>query len=120
MNGVSHLFSTFVSRVVEQGAVVPPLCRLEVANAFQSGIKRKRIDAAYRDAPLADLERLPIAIYADTATPMPGRLPCGYPTAMRYTLWNWRSGTICLWQRSTKNYAGSHPRLPCRFSEREK
>jgi predicted nucleic acid-binding protein len=52
--------------VAEQGAVVPPLWRLEVANAFQSGIKRRRIDAAYRDASLADLERLPIAIDGDT------------------------------------------------------
>lgn len=48
--------------VAERGAIVPPLWRLEVANAFQSGIKRRRIDRAYRDASLADLSRLPIAI----------------------------------------------------------
>lgn len=52
--------------VAERGAVVPPLWRLEVANAFQSGMKRRRIDAAYRDASLADLERLPVAIDGDT------------------------------------------------------
>jgi predicted nucleic acid-binding protein len=52
--------------VAERGAFVPPLWRLEVANAFQSGIKRRRIDAAYRDASLADLEKLPITIDADT------------------------------------------------------
>ncbi len=38
--------------VAEQGAIVPPLWRLEVANAFQSGVRRGRIDAAYRDASL--------------------------------------------------------------------
>jgi len=52
--------------VARDGAVAPPLWRIEVANAFQSGIRRKRIDAAYRDASLADLGRLPIIIDADT------------------------------------------------------
>lgn len=47
------------------GAVAPPLWRIEVANAFQSAIRRKRIDAAYRDASLADLGRLPIMIDSD-------------------------------------------------------
>ena len=44
------------------GAVAPPLWRIEVANAFQSSIRRKRIDRSYRDASLADLALLPIAI----------------------------------------------------------
>jgi predicted nucleic acid-binding protein len=52
--------------VARDGAMAPPLWRIEVANAFQSGIRRKRIDAAYRDASLADLGRLPISIDADT------------------------------------------------------
>jgi len=52
--------------VARDGAVAPPLWRIEVANAFQSGIRRKRIDVAYRDASLADLGRLPISIDADT------------------------------------------------------
>ena len=52
--------------VARDGAMAPPLWRIEVANAFQSGIWRKRIDAAYRDASLADLGRLPISIDADT------------------------------------------------------
>lgn len=55
-----------LDRVVEHGAVVPPLWRLEVVSAFQTSIRRKRIDAAYRDASLADLGRLPITIDADT------------------------------------------------------
>ncbi len=41
---------------------MPPLWRLEVANGFQSAIRRKRIDARYRDASLADLKQLPIEV----------------------------------------------------------
>jgi predicted nucleic acid-binding protein len=52
--------------VAQDGAVVPPLWRLEVANAFQSGIRRKRIDKAYRDASIADLGKLPVIVDADT------------------------------------------------------
>jgi predicted nucleic acid-binding protein len=52
--------------VAQNGAVVPPLWRLEVANGFQSSIRRKRIDVAYRDASLADLGQLPITIDGDT------------------------------------------------------
>ncbi len=52
--------------VAESGAVVPPLWRLEVANGFQSGIRRKRLDAAYRDASLTDLGKLPITVDPDT------------------------------------------------------
>ena len=52
--------------VADCGAVVPPLWRLEVANGFQSGIRRKRLDAAYRDASLTDLGKLPITVDPDT------------------------------------------------------
>ena len=48
------------------GAVVPTLRPLEVANAFQVAIRRKRIDATYRDDSLSDLARLPIEIDPDT------------------------------------------------------
>ena len=41
------------------------LRRLEIVNAFQSGIRRGRIDAAYRDTSLNGLRRLPITIDAD-------------------------------------------------------
>ena len=57
---------TVFEQVIERGAFVPTLWRLEVANAFQSGIRRKRIDKAYRDASIADLGKLPILIDADT------------------------------------------------------
>ena len=55
-----------LSRVAEAGAVVPSLWRLEIANAFQSAIRRKRIDASYRDEALAALSQLPITVDEDT------------------------------------------------------
>lgn len=55
-----------LDRVADGGAVVPNLWRLEVANGFQAAIRKKRIDARYRDASLGELVRLPISIDADT------------------------------------------------------
>jgi len=52
----------------ETGAVVPMLWRLEVANAFQSAIRRRRITAAYRDVALSALLALPITVDEDTDT----------------------------------------------------
>jgi predicted nucleic acid-binding protein len=57
-----------LDRVADAGALVPGLWRLEVANAFQTAIRRQRIDAVYRDASLAELGLMPIAIDADTST----------------------------------------------------
>ena len=55
-----------LDRVSEAGATVPTLWRLEVANAFQSAIRRKRITAPYRDQSLTELTQMPITIDADT------------------------------------------------------
>jgi predicted nucleic acid-binding protein len=44
------------------GAWVPGLWRLEVANVLEMGVRRKRHDAKFRDATLADLAQLPIQI----------------------------------------------------------
>ncbi len=55
-----------LDRVVRAGAIVPPLWRLEVANAFQTGIRRKRVDPKFRDQSLADLAQMPIALDGDT------------------------------------------------------
>ena len=55
-----------LDQVVETGAVVPTLWRLEIVNGFQMAIRRKRIDAAYRDKALAELAALPISIDPDT------------------------------------------------------
>jgi predicted nucleic acid-binding protein len=52
--------------VARTGAAVPNLWRLEVANAMLMAVRRGRIDAAYRDASLADLARLAIAVDPET------------------------------------------------------
>lgn len=54
-----------LDRVQQSGAIVPPLWRLEVANALQMAIRRGRIDSAYRDASLLDLSALDIALDTD-------------------------------------------------------
>jgi predicted nucleic acid-binding protein len=53
-------------QVAKAGAIVPSLWRLEVANALQSAMRRKRIDAAFRDESLADLRSFPISVDSDT------------------------------------------------------
>lgn len=55
-----------LDRVVASRAWVPSLWRLEVANSLQSAVRRKRIDAAFRDASLADLDLLNIQTDRDT------------------------------------------------------
>jgi predicted nucleic acid-binding protein len=57
---------TVLDQVTAIGATVPSLWRLEVANALHMAVKRKRIDAAFRDASLADLGALRITIDTDT------------------------------------------------------
>ncbi len=51
-----------LNRVVEDGALVPALWRLEVLNGLQVAVRRGRITLAYRDASLDDLRALAIAI----------------------------------------------------------
>ena len=51
-----------LDRVIGEGGVVPPLWRYEVANGLQMAVRRRRIDAAYRDASLAELRLLPISL----------------------------------------------------------
>ena len=60
------LCMNLLAQVSRTGAVVPSLWRLEIANALQNGIKRKRIDVAYRDATIQSLRILPIEIDPDT------------------------------------------------------
>jgi predicted nucleic acid-binding protein len=54
-------------QVMEEGALVPPLWRFEVANGLQMGVRRQRIDVTYRDETLADLDGLDIAVDPDCA-----------------------------------------------------
>ena len=55
-----------LTEVTEKGATVPALWRLEVANALQMALRRKRIDAAFRNSALTQLSRLSIAADPDT------------------------------------------------------
>ena len=55
-----------LDRVTTQGALVPPLWRLEVANGFLSAIRRQRIDPNFRDRALLHLSHLPITTDPDS------------------------------------------------------
>lgn len=59
---IAHVFD----RLTAAGAWVPSLWRLEIANVLEMGVRRGRMDAAFRDATLADLELLPIMTDPDT------------------------------------------------------
>jgi predicted nucleic acid-binding protein len=54
------------SRLMGNGAWVPGLWRLEVANILEMGVRRGRHDAGFRDATLADLALLPIRLDPET------------------------------------------------------
>ncbi len=55
-------------RVVEEGAIVPHLWHLKVTNSLTVAVRRKRVNQAFRDDVLKDLEDLNIAVDNDTAT----------------------------------------------------
>jgi predicted nucleic acid-binding protein len=59
---VRHVFET----LSESGAWVPGIWRLEVANVLEMGVRRKRHNAEFRDATLADLVQLPIQVDGET------------------------------------------------------
>jgi len=59
IRGVFDLIST-------DGAWVPSLWRLEVANGLQIGVRRRRIDVGYRSAALSDLSKYDITIDPET------------------------------------------------------
>jgi predicted nucleic acid-binding protein len=58
--------SAVLEQVAESGALVPSLWRLEVANGLEMAVRRKRINAAFRDATLADLQALAITVDGET------------------------------------------------------
>ena len=58
--------SAVFERVIESGAWVPALWRLEVANVLEMGVRKRRSSASFRDAALADLAQLPIAVDPET------------------------------------------------------
>jgi predicted nucleic acid-binding protein len=55
-----------LGQVTAGGAWVPALWRLEVANILETGVRRGRTDAGFRDATLADLALLPIQTDVET------------------------------------------------------
>jgi len=90
-------------RIVERGARVPMLWRLEVANALEMGVRRGRTTATYRDQTMADLE-----IRTDGET-VAQAWKATLALAVRHLItlspqpvWNWRRAGDCLWPRSTK------------------
>ncbi len=56
------------SQVAEEGAIVPSLWRLEIANALQVAVRRNRIDRAHRDGTIQRAGRLPIEVDPETDT----------------------------------------------------
>jgi predicted nucleic acid-binding protein len=62
----TEAISNVFARVVESGAWVPALWRLEVANVLETGVRKGRTDAIFRDAALADLALLPITVDRET------------------------------------------------------
>ena len=59
---VNQVFQT----LAREGAWVPGLWRLEVANVLEMGARRKRHTFEFRDATLADLAQLPIQVDGET------------------------------------------------------
>ena len=53
-------------RVAADGAIVPSLWRLEVANVLRNAVRRGRCEEAYADRCLQRLARLRIAVDAET------------------------------------------------------
>ncbi len=62
----SEAIASVFDQLIAAGAWVPSLWRLEIANVLEMGVRRGRMDAAFRDATLADLELLPIQTDPDT------------------------------------------------------
>ena len=54
-------------RAVEEGAIVPNLWHLEVANSLTVAVRRKRVAQTFRDDVLRDLGELNISVDGDTA-----------------------------------------------------
>lgn len=58
--------SVVLAQVVESGAWVPAIWRLEVANVLEMGVRKGRCDSIFRDAALADLALLPVMVDPET------------------------------------------------------
>lgn len=57
---------SLLSRATSEGAWVPALWPIEVANAFQQGVRRGRLTFGQRDAVLRVLASVPVAVDPET------------------------------------------------------
>ena len=57
-----------LDQVTEDGAIVPVLWGLEVANGFRTAIRKKRVGLEFRDEALRALSKLPISPDPETGT----------------------------------------------------
>lgn len=57
-----------LDRVVKDGAIVPVLWKLEIANGLRIAVRRKRIEGGFRDMAIAQLQRLPVQTDVETVT----------------------------------------------------
>lgn len=58
---------TLLDRLTTEGAIVPALWKIEVANSLQMAMRRKRIDRQFRDQAIEQLAALPIETDSETA-----------------------------------------------------
>lgn len=64
----SQVPQTVLRRVAAEGALVPSLWRLEIANVLRNAVRRKRCDSGYATRCLQRLGRLPIIVDPETDT----------------------------------------------------
>jgi predicted nucleic acid-binding protein len=65
-NERSAAAQVILRRVAADGAWVPSLWRLEIANVLRNAVRRQRCDEAYADRSLRRLDRLPITVDSET------------------------------------------------------
>ncbi len=63
---VTPAIDAILLQVAAAGAITPSLWRYEVANGLQMAVRRKRIDAAFRNSALANLAALDIRTDAES------------------------------------------------------
>jgi hypothetical protein len=69
-----------LDEVIASDAVVPALWRIEVGNALQMAVRRNRLDRAFRNSTLSDLEGLPITVDSECdAHSWSATFPVGHP-----------------------------------------
>jgi hypothetical protein len=96
-------------QVADAGAVVPALWRLEVANSLTVAVRRNRIDAEFRRAPLP-IWRCWTSPRTSILTAKPGLRHYSWPIAtdspfMTRPIWNLRGAENCRLPRWIRNFS---------------